>query len=154
MTEAGINQRMITPPEIRSAISRAKDELLLPDEYAGAGVPTDPYEQAVARVYRRYQAALEEANALDFDDLLLTTLRLFEQVPEVLGYYQQRYQHVLVDEYQDTNRVQYEIVRRLAAVHRNITVVGDDGPEYLLVAGRRHPQHPGVRGRVPRTRRW
>ena len=69
---------------------------------------------------------MEEANALDFDDLLLTTLRLFEQVPEVLGYYQRRYQHVLVDEYQDTNRVQYEIVRRLAAVHRNITVVGDD----------------------------
>ena len=69
---------------------------------------------------------MEEANALDFDDLLLTTLQLFEAVPEVLGYYQQRYQHVLVDEYQDTNRVQYEIVRRLAAVHRNITVVGDD----------------------------
>ncbi len=125
MTEAGINQRMITPPEIRSAISRAKDELLLPDEYA-AQASDRPYEQAVARVYRRYQASLEEANALDFADLLLTTLQLFEAVPDVLGRYQQRYQHVLVDEYQDTNRVQYEIVRRLAAVHRNITVVGDD----------------------------
>ncbi len=125
MTEAGINQRMITPQDIRAAISRAKDELLLPDEYA-AQASDRPYEQAVARVYRRYQAALEEANALDFDDLLLTTLRLFEEAPEVLGYYQRRYQHVLVDEYQDTNRVQYEIVRRLAAVHRNITVVGDD----------------------------
>ena len=125
MTEAGINQRMITPQEIRAAISRAKDELLLPDEYA-AQASDRPYEQAVARVYRRYQAALEEANALDFDDLLLTTLRLFEAVPDVLGYYQRRYLHVLVDEYQDTNRVQYEIVRRLAAVHRNITVVGDD----------------------------
>ena len=125
MTEAGINQRMITPPEIRSAIARAKDELLLPDEYA-AQASDRPYEQAVARVYRRYQAALEEANALDFADLLLTTLRLFEAVPEVLAYYRQRYQHVLVDEYQDTNRVQYEIIRLLAAVHHNITVVGDD----------------------------
>ena len=127
MAEAGINQRMVTPPEIRSAISRAKDELLLPEEYAAqASDRPNENEQAIARVYRRYQAALEEANALDFADLLLTTLRLFEQVPDVLGYYQQRYQHVLVDEYQDTNRVQYEIVRRLAAVRRNITVVGDD----------------------------
>ena len=125
MTDAGINRRVITPPEIRAAISRAKDELLLPEEYA-AQVSDRPYEQAVARVYRRYQAALQEANALDFDDLLLTTLRLFDEVPEVLGYYRQRYQHVLVDEYQDTNRAQYEIVRLLAALHRNITVVGDD----------------------------
>ena len=125
MTDAGINRGVITPPEIRAAISRAKDELLLPEEYA-AQVSDRPYEQAVARVYRRYQAALQEANALDFDDLLLTTLRLFDEVPEVLGYYRQRYQHVLVDEYQDTNRAQYEIVRLLAALHRNITVVGDD----------------------------
>ncbi len=125
VTEAGINQRIVTPPAIRGAISRAKDELLLPAEYA-AQVSDRPYEQAIARVYRQYQAALEEANALDFDDLLLTTLRLFEEAPDVLGYYRQRYQHVLVDEYQDTNRAQYEIVRRLAALHRNITVVGDD----------------------------
>ncbi|MAG35566.1 MAG: DNA helicase UvrD [Dehalococcoidia bacterium] len=125
VTEAGINQRVITPPAIRAAISRAKDELLLPDEYA-AQASERPYEQAIARVYRRYQEALQEANALDFDDLLLTTLRLFDEVPEVLGYYQQRYQHVLVDEYQDTNRAQYEIVRRLGVLHRNITVVGDD----------------------------
>ena len=125
MAEAGIDQRMITPPEIRATISRAKDKLLLPEEYA-AQVSDRPYEQAVARVYRRYQEALQEANALDFDDLLLTTLRLFDEVPDVLGYYQQRYQHVLVDEYQDTNHAQYEIVRRLAARHRNITVVGDD----------------------------
>ncbi len=125
MTDAGINQRIVTPPEIRAAISRAKDELVLPAEYAQQ-VSDRPYEQAVARVYRRYQATLEEANALDFDDLLLTTLRLFEEVPDALGYYRQRYQHVLVDEYQDTNRAQYEIVRLVAALHRNITVVGDD----------------------------
>ena len=129
MSAARIDQNHIKPQDIRSSISRAKDELLLPEEYAEK-VYDRPYDQdiqqATVQVYRRYQAALEEANALDFADLLLTTLRLFEQVPEVLGYYQQQYQHVLVDEYQDTNRVQYEIVRRLAAVHRNITVVGDD----------------------------
>lgn len=125
VTEAGIDQRIVSPPAIRAAISRAKDELVKPDEYT-VRASDRPYEQAIAKVYRLYQTSLREANSLDFDDLLLTVLRLFDEVPDVLGHYQHRYQHVLVDEYQDTNRAQYEIVRRLSAIHRNITVVGDD----------------------------
>ena len=124
MADAGISPRQMTPQVIRGAISRAKDDLLSPQAYAER--VERPNEQAIATIYSRYQDSLHEANALDFADLLLTVLRLYAEVPAVLDYYQGRYQHILVDEYQDTNRAQYEIVRQLAAVHRNITVVGDD----------------------------
>ena len=90
-------------------------------------------EQA-AKVYASYQRLLAEANALDFGDLLLVTAQLFERFPEVLGHYQQRWQYVLVDEYQDTNRVQYQLVNQLTATHHNLCVVGD--PDQSIYAWR------------------
>ena len=77
-------------------------------------------------MYQLYQKKLVEQNALDFDDLLMQTVQLFEEVPEVLRYYQQKFRYILVDEYQDTNHAQYRIIRLLAAEHRNLCVVGDD----------------------------
>jgi DNA helicase-2/ATP-dependent DNA helicase PcrA len=83
-------------------------------------------EERIGRVYHRYQERLQEAQAMDFDDLLFLTLRMFEQHPEILEYYRNRWRHVLVDEFQDTNQIQYRIVRALSEAHRNICVVGDD----------------------------
>jgi DNA helicase-2/ATP-dependent DNA helicase PcrA len=85
-----------------------------------------PSEQRIALLFRRYQARLGEAHALDFDDLLLVTVRLFEKVPEVLTWYRGLWKYILVDEYQDTNRAQYRIIQLLTSEHRNLCVVGDD----------------------------
>ena len=106
-------------------ISAAKDELIGDEEYA-MRFGHDPSEQLIARVYREYQNALRDNNAMDFDDLLVKTVELFKQEPEVLNHYQQRFKYVMVDEYQDTNTAQFEFVRLLAAAHHNICVVGDD----------------------------
>ncbi len=123
LTELGIDQKQTNPRTVLGAISKAKNELRGPEEYArGVG---SYFEEIVARAYRRYQTELEEQNAVDFDDLLIRTVELFNNVPEVLRKYQQRYLHVLVDEFQDTNVVQYALTRQLAQGHGNICVVGD-----------------------------
>ena len=106
-------------------ISSAKDELISAEEYA-MRFNRDPSEQLVARVYREYQNDLRANNAFDFDDLIVKTVELFKQEPEVLNHYQNRFKYVMVDEYQDTNTAQFELVRLLAAAHHNICVVGDD----------------------------
>jgi DNA helicase-2/ATP-dependent DNA helicase PcrA len=121
--ELSVDQKQTSPRAVLGAISRAKNELLSPHEYARA--VGSYFEEIVARVYRKYQTALEEENAVDFDDLLSRTLELFHNEPKVLEKYQQRFQHVLVDEFQDTNVVQYALTRRLAQGHGNICVVGD-----------------------------
>ncbi len=122
--DAAINPKQYAPPAVRAEISRAKEKLLTPLQFAQQA--ETPFELAVATLYRRYQEALQEQNALDFDDLLAVMVRVFEMVPPVLEQYQQRFRHVLVDEYQDVNLAQYLLVSKLAAAHRNITVVGDD----------------------------
>ena len=122
--EAGINLKQFAPQAVRAAISRAKEELLTPLQYAR--LADGPFETVAATVYRRYQDALQEQNALDFDDLLVLTLRLFEEAPDVLANLQEGFRHVLVDEYQDVNKAQYLLVRALAEKHRNLTIVGDD----------------------------
>ncbi len=124
LADVGLDDRRFPPEVVHALIGRAKDEGLGPAEYAARA--ENFYEEGVARAYRGYQAGLRERGALDFDDLLLETLRLFEEAPEVLEEYQRRFQHVLVDEYQDTNRVQYRFVAALAAGHRNLLAVGDD----------------------------
>ncbi len=106
-------------------ISSAKDELISYADYA-LRFGSDPTEQLVSRVYREYQTALSDNNAMDFDDLIFKTVELFKQEPEVLNHYQSRFKYVMVDEYQDTNTAQFEFVRLLAAAHHNICVVGDD----------------------------
>ena len=106
-------------------ISKAKDELISPEEYA-LNAMGDYKHQKVAEVYKEYQAALKKNNAMDFDDLIVKTVELFRNCPEVLENYQERFQYIHVDEYQDTNTAQFELVRLLAAKYRNLCVVGDD----------------------------
>ena len=121
--ELSIDDKRFTPRMILHEISSAKSELVDPEEYASRA--EGRYRETVARAYKRYQAALRENHALDFDDLLLTTVQLFQEFPAVLERYQERYRYLLVDEFQDTNVVQYQLARLLAAKYRNICVVGD-----------------------------
>lgn len=108
-----------------SAISKAKDELVNPVEMQlSAG--TDFQRQKIAAVYQEYQAQLRKNNALDFDDLIMKTVELFQNCPEVLDNYQERFRYIMVDEYQDTNTAQFKLVSLLASKYRNLCVVGDD----------------------------
>ena len=112
------------PRAILGMISNAKNELIKPDLYAETA--EDFFEQRVAQIYRIYQDYLRENEALDFDDLIMLTVELFESCPDVLEYYQDKFQYILIDEYQDTNHSQYRLVHALAKKHQNICVVGDD----------------------------
>lgn len=106
-------------------ISNAKNMGLTPEEYA-ENIKYDPNKDEIFKVYKEYETKLKENNALDFDDLLAKTLYLFEHCPDVLEYYQRKFQYILVDEFQDTNVVQYKLVKMLASYHKNIFVVGDE----------------------------
>lgn len=108
---------------VLGTISNAKNDLI--DEVAYESLAGDPYRQTVAQCYRLYQEELRRSEALDFDDLIMLTIRLFDKHKDVLTYYQQRYQYIHVDEYQDTNHAQYQLVKLLASRFRNICVVGD-----------------------------
>lgn len=108
---------------ILGTISNAKNDLL--DEIAYEHQAGDMYTQIVAKCYKAYQEELHRSKAMDFDDLIMMTLRLFDKNPDVLAYYQQRYQYIHVDEYQDTNHAQYQLVKLLASRFKNICVVGD-----------------------------
>ncbi|MFC1964014.1 ATP-dependent helicase, partial [Chloroflexota bacterium] len=119
----GLDPKQYAPRAIQSAITAAKSQLLTPQDYRQHA--RSYFEEVVQRVYERYQQSLTESNALDFDDLLLKTVQLFRQHDDVLSRYQSRYLHLQVDEFQDTNLVQYELVKQIAGKHRNICVVGD-----------------------------
>ena len=119
-----LSGRRFVPAAIRSQISRAKSDFIGPEEFAG--LARTEFDERVAQVYRAYQDALRRNNAFDFDDLLLEPIRLFEEHPETLEAYRDRFQYILVDEWQDTNRPQYIFVRMLSEKHRNLCVVGDD----------------------------
>ena len=124
MRRLGIDDKQTTPRFILSHISWAKNHMLDPQEvYLQSG---DPKTEKVAHIYEEYRKELRKANALDFDDLLLETVRLLKAVPAVRDYYNRRYQYVMIDEYQDTNRPQYELMRLLAGTHHNICAVGDE----------------------------
>ena len=126
LREEGLEAKGETrPAAILGAISRAKNEMLDPGEIPPLRLATGVTVQ-IARLARLYVAALTKANALDFDDLLLDAVRLFDESPETLARYQERWRYLHVDEYQDTNRPQYLWIRALAAKHRNLAVVGDD----------------------------
>ena len=133
MTRYGIDPKRVTPRSVRSAISGAKNALVGPDEYAR--LAGDPFTEAAAKLYTPYQAALRQANAMDFDDLLGMPIRLFEQHPETLKEYQKRWRYLHIDEYQDTNRTQYVLAKLLAAEHRNLCVVGDDAQSIYAFRG-------------------
>jgi len=119
----GLDPKQYAPRAIQSAISAAKSRLLTPADYLQHG--RSYFEEIVQRVYERYQQLLTESNALDFDDLLLKAVHLFQQNPQILSRYQSRYRHLQVDEFQDTNLVQYELMKQFAGKYRNICVVGD-----------------------------
>ncbi|MGH8928944.1 MAG: ATP-dependent helicase, partial [Acidimicrobiia bacterium] len=117
-----LDSKRFPPKAIKAAISKAKNELVDYESFAASGEGF--YHEQVADVYRLYQQRLLEASAMDFDDLLMITVELFGAFPEVLLHYQDRFRYILVDEYQDTNRAQYVLVRRLSEKHRNLCVVG------------------------------
>lgn len=125
MKYLNINDKEISEQEIMGKIGRAKDNLQGPDSYMRE-YETNFREKKVAEVYAMYQKRLKENNALDFDDLIFKTVELFKKDRETLEFYQRKFQYIMVDEYQDTNRVQYELIRLLAESHKNICVVGDD----------------------------
>ena len=118
-----LDPKRFPPRGVHSAISALKNDLVLPAEQLERA--RTPYERKVAEAYAEYQARLQKAGAMDFDDLLVNTVRLFRHAPDVLESYQDRFVHVMVDEYQDTNRAQNELVLLLGAKHRNVCVVGD-----------------------------
>ncbi len=119
----GVDEKQFPKSYLRSIISEAKNSTDAPEEYLAE---VGDMAGKTITVYREYQKRLASANALDFDDLLLKTVELFKKCPEVLDKYRRRFSHVLVDEYQDTNAIQYKIVRLLCEESRNICVVGDD----------------------------
>nr|WP_317440078.1 UvrD-helicase domain-containing protein [uncultured Collinsella sp.] len=124
MTQLGIEQKQYPINMIRSKISTAKNAMIGPEEFIEKA--SSPQEQKAGQVYLELERRLRAANAMDFDDLLVRTLELLRTRPEVLEKYQERFRYISVDEYQDTNHVQYEIANLLAAKYQNLMVVGDD----------------------------
>ena len=128
-----LDPKRFPPRNLRAVISNAKNELVDYETYATTG--TGIYHEKVADVYRLYQQRLVEASAMDFDDLLMVTVELLQAFPEVLAHYQERFQYVLVDEYQDTNHAQYMLVKLLTERHRNLCVVGDSDQSIYAFRG-------------------
>ena len=124
MKNLGLTPTQVSPAAARAEISRAKDELRTHFQYAEYA--EGHIQEMVARVYRRYTEILAESGGLDFGDLIMRAVGLLRESPEVLSYYHDKYRYVMVDEYQDTNRAQYLLVRELCKAHRNLCVVGDD----------------------------
>ena len=123
MKDLGISTENFKARAVISHIKQLKNKLILPDDFSPS---MNTFDKIVGPVYKEYQQRLFRNNAMDFDDLLINPILLFRQNPEVLAKYQNRFKFILVDEYQDTNRAQYEIVKMLSAEHGNISVVGDD----------------------------
>ncbi len=124
MKQLSIAPDKLKPRSVSAAISNAKNDLLTPDDYAAAA--QYPNQQYIAKIYDRYEQLRSEAGALDFDDLLIETVRLLRDASEIRQKYRQYFKHILIDEYQDTNAAQYAIVKYLVNDARNICVVGDD----------------------------
>jgi len=123
LQEVNLDPKQYAPRALQSAISAAKSRLLSPEDYAQR--IQSYFEEIVHRIYQRYQQLLGQNEAVDFDDLLMKTVQLFDSQPEILSRYQSRYVHILVDEFQDTNVAQYALIKQLAGKYRNICVVGD-----------------------------
>jgi len=129
--DLNLDDKRYRPQAALGAISRAKNELLPPEAYS-----TGSYHgEVVKRIYQRYQALLAANNGLDFDDLLMLTVRTFDQHPDVLARYQERYVHLLVDEFQDTNQAQYALLRQLSALHHNLFCVADEDQSIYMWRG-------------------
>ncbi len=125
LQDYNISDKRFPPKEILREISSSKESQVDENEYSKLSVG-DYRKQTIAKIYSEYQNRLRTANALDFDDIILLTVRLFEEFPDVLEHYQNLYKYILVDEYQDTNMVQYRLISMLSAKRKNLCVVGDD----------------------------
>jgi len=121
--DVGLDPKQYTPRAIQNAVKFAKSQLLTPNDY-GQRVGSY-FDEIVQRVYERYQQVLNQSQTVDFDDLLMKVVQLFDRHEDILSRYQSRYLHLLVDEFQDTNTTQYKLTRQLAGKHRHICVVGD-----------------------------
>jgi DNA helicase-2/ATP-dependent DNA helicase PcrA len=128
-----ISQQQFPPSGIRSRISHAKNQMVSAKAFASSAI--DPLLEKTALVYEEYERKLKINNAMDFDDLLLKPLELFQKHKGILEKYQWRFQRIMVDEYQDTNRVQYKLIKELAALHRHVCVVGDDAQSIYAFRG-------------------
>ena len=124
MKRFGLDDKQLTPRTVLARISWAKNHMLDPQELYLQSA--DPKTEKIAHLYEEYRKELRKANALDFDDLLLEAVRLLKSAPQVREYYNRRFQYLLIDEYQDTNRPQYELMRMLAGEHHNVCAVGDE----------------------------
>ncbi len=127
LKELDLEEKTFPVREVLSAISRAKDAMLTPKEYAEQAMKIGDWrKQRIGKVFSHYTGKLREANALDFDDIILNTVKLLQEYPEVRDYYRRKFRYVLIDEYQDTNHLQYRLASLLTNSDRNICVVGDD----------------------------
>ncbi|MFI5251012.1 MAG: ATP-dependent helicase [Bacteroidota bacterium] len=133
MESIGISTQRFNPNAIRSKISAAKNALVTPGEYLNQS--SDLFEEKTSEVYAEYRKVLKKNNAMDFDDLLLKPIELFEHHKAILEQYQDRFRFILVDEYQDTNKAQYKLIQHLASRYKNICVVGDDAQSIYAFRG-------------------
>ena len=120
-----LDDKLFTERSVQSEISNAKNEMLEPEEYM-ARTNGEYRKSKIAEVYELYQKRLKENNAIDFDDIINYTIKIFMENPDVIEYYANKFKYVLVDEYQDTNKAQFTLITLLASIHGNITVVGDN----------------------------
>jgi len=126
MDDLNIDKKRLPPRSVASVVSQAKAEVLTPEEFSNDVLgAADPFRRRIGQIYTEYQRRLRAANAMDFDDLLMVTVQLFRNCPDVLESYQERFRYILVDEFQDTNRAQNELVLLLGQRFRNVCVVGD-----------------------------
>ncbi len=127
LKQRNISEKELPPKYLMNEISHAKDSLITPTEYAAtAEKGFYPMKKMAGEIFKAYQKRLKEADAMDFDDIIINTVELFEKHPDVLEYYANKFKYIMVDEYQDTNHAQYRLVSQLASLHKNICVVGDD----------------------------
>ena len=125
LKDLDISDKMFPPKSVLGVISRCKESLISPEVFEQEG-GQDYQKKVIARVYKEYQKRLLAANAMDFDDIISLTVKLFEENPDVLSHYQNLYKYIVVDEYQDTNMVQYKLISMLSSRYKNLCVVGDD----------------------------
>ncbi|HVN48534.1 MAG TPA: UvrD-helicase domain-containing protein [Bacteroidota bacterium] len=133
MSRLNISTQQFAPQAVRSRISMAKNQYLSPDKFAA--LAHDFFDEKASTIYQEYQKTLQQSNAMDFDDLLVKPVELFEKHKDILEKYQQRFKFILVDEFQDTNSTQYRMVKLLGSAHNNIAVVGDDAQSIYSFRG-------------------
>ena len=135
MKTLNIDDKLLSVKTVMSEISKAKDKLITPEDYEAEFAVDDIRKRKIAKIYTEYQRALMQANALDFDDIIMQTVFLLRQNEEVREYYQNKFRYVSVDEFQDTNLAQFELISLLSGGHKNIMVVGDDNQSIYKFRG-------------------